>query len=92
MSDMKVSVYHASDYAGATTPTHWFYYGYETAKCDVCGEKGEYCEEHETQNDWCFTVNQNKVVILSIPSEELGRDKFDVQGCLIAGMAIWGSK
>jgi hypothetical protein len=96
MSDMKVSVYHSSDYAGADTPTHGFYYGYETARCNVCGEDGEFCDTHEDADcDWCFTVTENSAsnkTLLSIPSEELGRDKFDVQGCLIAGLAIWGSK
>jgi hypothetical protein len=89
-----VNVYRASDYAGASTDTHQFYYGYETAKCEVCGEKGESCNTHEdADNVWFFTVTEGGLGLFSKSSIELDiDDKFDVAEGLIRGMAVWGSR
>jgi hypothetical protein len=46
------------------------------------------------ESDWAFTVTNTlrKKMVCQLTYAELGQDQFDVKGCLIAGLALWGSK
>ena len=69
---MTTTVYQSGDYAGLSAKNAEFYYGYEVE--DIHG-------------NWCFTAKFNGDCI-QIPSTRLGRDSFDVVGCLLHGIAI----
>lgn len=64
--------YAASDYAGIESKNLKLYYGYEETTDD---------------GEWCFVARVGKTEIMRIPQSKLSaQDKFDCEGCLIAGV------
>ena len=88
MKDISIGI--SDDYAVVQFDSGSFYYGYETAECSVCGERGEYCEDHHMDNEWCFKAVVNETVWIYPHSELVGPDnKFDVINNLLVGIGKW---
>ena len=87
MKDISIGI--SDDYAVVSFDSGSFYYGYETAMCDVCGQRGEYCETHDIDNEWCFKAVVNETVWIYPHSELMTNDAFSVVENLLLGIGKW---
>ncbi len=90
MTNSKICVYYSSDYAGIDFDGGGFYYGYETTKCNLCGEIdcADCTEKNDYEPEWCFVASDRNTDIIT-PKSELGCKNENAVENLLYGIAVY---